>query len=98
MHSKGLRKLLHHIALFVTKYLFGGRSRSGVGVGVGVGTFRPESGSESESLKIRRLRNPERNNKLIEGKVTCVVCPSGGREVHHFLGYNALIQMKACHI
>ena len=33
-----------------------GRSRSGVGVGVGVNIFRPES--DSESLKIRRLRSP----------------------------------------
>ena len=40
--------------------LLSGRSRSGVEVGVGVDTLR--SDSESESLKIRRLRSPDEKN------------------------------------
>ena len=57
MQSKAKsRKWSHHIALFGIEYLLIGRSRSGVRLGIGVGIVRPES--ESESLKIRRLRSP----------------------------------------
>ena len=48
--------MLHHIAVSTMEYCLLGQSRSGVGVEVGVDIFMPES--DSESLKVRRLRSP----------------------------------------
>ena len=56
--KREIKKMLHHIALFRMENLLLGRSRRGVGAGVGVDIFRPEL----ESLKIRRLRSPERDS------------------------------------
>ena len=49
--------------LFLMECFLLGRSRSGVGAEVGVDVFRPESGLESESLKIRRLRSPAQDTE-----------------------------------
>ena len=53
------KKKLHHVAVFRMEYLPLSRSRSALGVGVGVYIFGPESELESDSLEIRRLRNPD---------------------------------------
>ena len=53
-----LHPQLARTGAFRVEYLLLGRSQSGVGAGVGVDIFRPESESELESPKSRRLRSP----------------------------------------